>query len=206
MAIANYADLQTAVANWLKRTDLTSYIPDLITIAEAQMNRDFMNMNPPLRAMEVTTTGTLSGSSIALPTGYMGTKSFVLTVGGNNKPLKYKTPEQVAYYGQTSEPNYFSTSGDSMYFYPIPGTSYSYSWTYYKKFDPLSAGVNWIITNAPDIYLFGTLAQAEPFMKNDSRIATWVSFYQNAINSLEMANRKDRQSGSTLQMRSDSTV
>ena len=39
MAINTYATLQTAVANWLDRSDLTDRIPEFIALAEARMNR-----------------------------------------------------------------------------------------------------------------------------------------------------------------------
>ena len=39
MAIGTYAELQTAVANWLDRDDLTDRIPEFIALAEAKMNR-----------------------------------------------------------------------------------------------------------------------------------------------------------------------
>ena len=39
MAITTYAELKTAIANWLNREDLTSVIPDFISLAEADFNR-----------------------------------------------------------------------------------------------------------------------------------------------------------------------
>jgi hypothetical protein len=35
MSLSTYSDLQTQVANWLARSDLTAYIPDMITLFEA---------------------------------------------------------------------------------------------------------------------------------------------------------------------------
>jgi hypothetical protein len=206
VTITTYAELQTAVANWLKRSDLTSYIPDLISLAEAQMNRDFANFNPPLRAMEQTQTGTLSGSTLALPSRYMGTKRLRVSIGGQWRVMEVKSSEQLGPYTTTGEPVFISANGENLEFGPPPGTSYSYEWIYWQGFAALSAGVNWVITNAPDLYLFGTLLQAEPFIKNDKRIPIWAGFYKNAIQSLEMANRKDRMSGSTLRMRTDAAT
>ena len=39
MAIGTYAELQTAVANWLDRGDLTERVKEFIDLAEARMNR-----------------------------------------------------------------------------------------------------------------------------------------------------------------------
>jgi hypothetical protein len=39
MAISTYTDLKTSIASWLNRDDLTSVIPDFISLAEAGINR-----------------------------------------------------------------------------------------------------------------------------------------------------------------------
>ena len=56
MAITTYAELQTAIANWLARDDLTTYLPDFITLFEAAANRR-------LRVRQMETTATLTPSS-----------------------------------------------------------------------------------------------------------------------------------------------
>lgn len=40
MAITTYAELQTAVGNWLHRSDVSTIIPDLIALGEAHLNAD----------------------------------------------------------------------------------------------------------------------------------------------------------------------
>lgn len=207
MSLDSYTNLKTALANWLKRDNLTSYIPDFITLAETQMTRDFINMNPPPRQMEVTVTGTTSAgtNTIALPTGFKGTKRFQLQISGSYRALKYKTPEQMAVYQFTGTTEYYTTNGDNLEIGAGTSDAYNYSWTYYKAFDALSGSTasNWVLVNCPDLYLYGSLAQSAPFLKNDERIATWAALYNNGLKAFEMANVKDRQSGSTLQMRSD---
>ena len=39
MAISTYTELQTAVADWLHRTDMTSVIQDCVALAEERFNR-----------------------------------------------------------------------------------------------------------------------------------------------------------------------
>ena len=39
MAISTFAELKTAAANWLDRSDLTDRIPEFIALAEARFNR-----------------------------------------------------------------------------------------------------------------------------------------------------------------------
>ena len=40
MAITTYSELQSAVADWLNRDDLTSVIPNFIELAEADLTRN----------------------------------------------------------------------------------------------------------------------------------------------------------------------
>lgn len=166
MAISTYAELQTAVASWLHRDDsnLTSLVPDFITLAEAKLNRQLR-----LRAQEATATGTVA-ATVALPTSFIGMKSLTASAGGKNYPLTYVTPELIT--SETGQPTSYSIVGENIVF-QNSSTGYTYTLVYYVPFAALSAGVNWLITNAPDVYLYATLLEAAPYMKNDKRIATW---------------------------------
>lgn len=183
MSIANYSDLQTAVGNWLHRSDLTSVIPDLISLAEAKLNRRLR-----LAAMENTATGTVA-QSVSLPTGYVGMRSLSITSGSSTKSLTYLSPSEIK--NNNATPIGYSIIGDSIYFEPY-SSSYSYTLNYYKKFDPLSSGVNWLITNAPDVYLYATLLEAAPYIKDQNSIATYAQLLETAITNLEKSDKNDR--------------
>ena len=65
MAIATYTDLQTSIANFLARSDLTAQIPDFIALAEATMSRELETRSQEKRA----TANTVSGNEyLSLPT------------------------------------------------------------------------------------------------------------------------------------------
>lgn len=184
MAISNYSDLQSAVANYLHRGDLTGQIPDFISLAEARLNRRLR-----LRAMENTTTGTTTGQTISLPTGFVAAKRIQIALGGSTVPLTYVPPELVS--SSTGQPNSYSLIGDSIYLVPY-GSGYSYNLTYYKRFDSLSSGVNWLITNAPDVYLYGTLVEAATYIKDDAALTKWGELLKMAIEDVMKADRDDR--------------
>jgi hypothetical protein len=182
MAISNYAELQTAVGEWLHRSDLTGKIPDFITLAEAKINRVLR-----IRAMENIATGTPTNPT-ALPTGFVEMIALTVTNGGASYPLTYIPPAQLT--GDTATPNRYTLIGDNIYF--EPSGSGTYSLTYYKKFDPLSSGVNWLITNAPDVYLYATLLEASPYLVNDGRIQTWYQMLDKTVEQLQRADKADR--------------
>lgn len=191
MALANYSDLQTAVANYLHRGDLTALIPDFITIAEAKINRELR-----LRAMEQTATGSVS-DSVALPTGFIEMISLAVEIGGTKWPITYVPPSSLT--GETGTPRNYSLVGDNILFDPS-GTGYAYYLDYYKKFDALSSGVNWLITNAPDVYLYATLLEAAPYINDDARIQTWGQMLLDSVARLDRADHNDRY-GSNLVVR-----
>ena len=201
MAINTYSTLQTAVANWLDRSDLTDRVPEFIALAEATFNRVLR-----LRAMETTVADTTpSGSKEdALPTGYLQMREIHLTTSPVVS-LAYITPE-IMYRiraGSTSgKPNSYTIVGDNILFGPTPDGVYDYSMTYYKSFDALADGTqtNWLILNAPDLYLYGTLLQAEPFLMNDQRVQLWERGVRQIVNDLQQQDDKDRHSGSEMRV------
>lgn len=181
--ISNYAELQTAITSWLHRSDLTSLIPDFISLAEAKLNRRLR-----LRAQENTTTGTVA-ATVALPTGYIGMRSLTVSAGGVFSPVTYTAPENIS--GESGQPVSYSIVGDNLIF-QNSSTGYTYSLTYYKPFDALSAGVNWLITNAPDVYLYATLLEAAPYLKDDKRIDTWRNMLGESLDLLDRNDKRDR--------------
>jgi len=201
MAINSYSTLQTAVSNWLDRDDLSDRIPEFIALNEAIFNRVLR-----IRPMETTvTTSMVSGTkSYDLPTGYVQMREIHLDTSPITA-IQYLTPEMLyrIWAGSTSgKPQAYSIIGNQIFFGPSPDSAYDYIMTYYKKFDPLSdsATTNWIILNAPDVYLYGTLLQAEPFLMNDQRIPVWERALRQALADLQEQDDKDRHSGSELRV------
>tara|TARA_Y100000588_G_scaffold390035_1_gene494380 strand:+ start:1171 stop:1797 length:627 start_codon:yes stop_codon:yes gene_type:complete len=201
MAINTYSTLQTAVANWLDRNDLTDRIPEFISLAEATFNRTLR-----IRAMETTVSDTTpSGSKEdALPSGYLQMREIHLTTSPVIS-LAYITPEimyRIRAGSHNGKPNAYTIVGDNILFGPTPDDGYGYSMTYYKAFDALGddTQTNWLILNAPDLYLYGTLLQAEPFLMNDERVPLWERGVRQVINDLQEQDDRDRHSGSEMRV------
>ena len=201
MAISNYTELKTAVANWLDRDDLTDRIPEFIALAEARFNRVLR-----LRSMETKeTASTVAGQrNLALPASYIQMRNFQV----NTSPLttlSYVTPEiyDRVWGGSTSgTPKFYTILANEVSLGPIPASVQEVEMLFYKKFDNLSVTTttNWLITNAPDIYLYGTMLEAEPFIMNDERVPLWAQALQQGISDLQEQDNKDRHSGSALRV------
>ena len=73
MALVNYSDLKTSIADWLNRSDLTSVIPDFISLAEASFNKEIRNRKMIKRA-----TATIDSQYSAVPADWLQTVDFVV--------------------------------------------------------------------------------------------------------------------------------
>ena len=202
MAISTFAELKTAAANWLDRSDLTDRIPEFIALAEARFNRILR-----IRDMETVSTAisTVAGTrEYSLPTGFVQMKEFHLTTDPIT-PLSYVTPEMMSRMwagSATGKPQVFTIIADNVRLGPSPDSVYTTSMLYYKKFTALSddATTNDMLTNNPDVYLYGTLLEAEPFIMNDERVALWATAFKQAIDDIQFQDNKDRHSGSQLRV------
>jgi len=201
MAISNYTELKTAVANWLDRDDLTDRIPEFIALAEARFNRVLR-----LRSMETKqTASTVSGQrNYALPTNYIQMRNFQI----NTNPLttlSYVTPEiydRLWGGSQVGTPKFYTILSDEVSLGPSPASVMTLEMLFYKKFDNLSVSTatNWLIINAPDVYLYGSMLEAEPFIMNDERVPLWAQALQRSVSDLQEQDNKDRHSGSALRV------
>ena len=80
MALNTYSGLQASIANFLARSDLGTEIIDFIALAESEINRELR-----IRPMETTISFTIDAETEALPTGFLGVRSFLLMVLKNNR-------------------------------------------------------------------------------------------------------------------------
>jgi hypothetical protein len=78
--------------------------------------------------------------------------------------------------------------------------------TYYAKIPALTVSntSNWLLVDSPDLYLYGSLLQAAPYLQDDQRITTWAALYTTAINDLKVSDERSRMATSALRMRARS--
>ena len=209
MALSNYTELQSSLANWLNRSDLTTEIAnDFIVLTE----KDF-NSKLRVRKQISQTTITVNAETANLPTGFLQVRDFYILVGSEKYSLTYMTPpqmDQIRGTSMTGIPRVYTILGDTFRFSPKPDTTYTGTLNYYKSFDALSDSntTNYILTNHPAIYLYGSLYHAANFLGGvePARLQQWQGMYTTALERLERNDREDQFSGSPLQIRSDVTV
>ena len=205
MAISTKAELHTAVANWLNRSDLTSRIPEFISLAEASFNRNLRT-----REMLVRSTASTSGQYVSLPTDFQEMLNIELTSTTPPKRLVYITSDRSDDYrerqnNKTGIPDYYTIEGTSIQLLPTPNEAVTVQLNYYQDIPALSgladSANNWILSAHPDVYLYGTLMQASPYIMDPQSAQQWDALLVRSVQELTAADEKSRYSGGTLNMR-----
>lgn len=194
--ISTYADVQTAVANELHRSDLTSYIPDFIQRCESKLNAKLR-----IRQMETTMSTVVASGVIAVPTNYLEMKSAYVTSVTPYVYLQRKTPEWIyqQYPDRTGgdTPGFYAREGSNFIFGPYP-SGVTVQCVYYNRLIPISTAVNSTFLAYPGLWLYGALLEAEGFLKNDKRIPLWGTHYQGLLSLIQNESDAEEFSGSSL--------
>ncbi len=202
MAITSYTTLISAVKTYLNRSDISDdQVKEFISLAEASFNRVLRTRNQLTRS-----TSDVSTQFVTQPTDLLELYNIQL----NSDPIVRL--EQVslsamdalkAASSTTGKPLYFAITGSDLELYPAPDTSYEIEVIYYATIDPLttSAETNFLITNHPDLYLFGSLVQAEPFLMNDERIGIWGALLGKGVEELRISDERSQTESGTIVMR-----
>jgi len=181
MALSTYAELQTAIASTLNRDDLAAYVADWIALCEANAQRDVKHWRREKRA-----TATIDARFSAVPTDFVAPIRF--QVGTTDAPMQPISVQDMhdrraAADDNTGTPCFYALVGNEFEFFPTPTSSTTATLLYRATIPALSDGntSNWLLVNAPDVYLYGSLVHSAPFLQEDARIQTWGALYGQGI-------------------------
>lgn len=289
MALSNFSELKTEIANYVDRSDLTDQIPTFIKLTEARINRslrvrlmesvkvislvsgskrypvpsDYLQLRTVQYDTSSIANTTLNGDItdsvteiiLTSATGFTATGTILIgteqitytgistetltgctraangttaaahdsgagvieiytifttgTISDNvNKiihPLNYVTPQLLPRINAgsiTGIPEAYTMRAGYILMGPVPSSSYTMEIDYYAKVAALSdaAPTNTMLTNNPDIYLYGSLMEAEPFIMNDGRVALWQAAFARAIQDIQLQDDKDSHSGNSMRV------
>jgi hypothetical protein len=199
VSLDTYTALKASVADWLNRTDLTTQIPDFITLAEATMKRKIRKWTVFNNAFSIATARVVAPADLNVP------RSLRLITGSPSQdvPLRLCTIEMLNERKARSSnvagrPTDFAYVDGYFYFAPEPDATYTAELFYFSTLTPLSVSVasNSVLTEAPDAYLYGALMCAEPYLEHDNRIATWKAGFDDAIAQLNLKREDDEYTAS----------
>jgi hypothetical protein len=192
MALANYAQLQDSMKRWLwDRDDLSGDIPDFIAMFESDANSQLR-----VREMEATATITLTSGAGTIPTDFLAPRR----VYANASPIIDLQPADPAWaiekypYTSTDDPAFFYISGSSIYTKPV--CSSDLIMLYYQNIPALASNTsgNWLLTRAPNLYLYGSLMHAAPMLDDDPRALTWKTLRDEGFGTLMQSDITSRYS------------
>ena len=187
MAITTYAELKTAIANELDRSDISAEIIDFITLAESYIHHGGRG-GDPLRGREMETEASISVAAnvYALPSDYLG----VIDVTAKTSPLRQldviskRAANDIYATRTTGYPNHYYVVGSNITV--LPYTSADIELTYYQEIPALADDntSNWLLAKMPNLYLRASLMEAGIFLRDDALAAPMKALTDSYIDTL----------------------
>lgn len=200
--IADYDELQAAIADFLNREDLTPTIPTFIRLAESRIDRELRHWRQERRSEAA-----LSAQYSALPADFMQFVRLQLVDDrtGELSPVSMSTMLQMRAdrNDRPGRPTHYALTAQGLELFPTPDAEYTASMVYYGRIPALSASntTNWLLTEAPDVYLYGALIHSAPYLKDDARLTVWESLFKLGIDTLGTSSMDARFGGTGLKMK-----
>lgn len=185
--ITSYSTLVTEVQAYLARGDMAAAVPGFIQNFETRFYRQPKNWG---RWMESAFSQAIASSVIAVPSDWLGFKKALYVSGSPSTRLDWVSLDQC--YGlyprgaDTARPVVMARDSTNFVFGPAPDSDYTIKGVYYAKPTALrsaasDAALHYLITDLPDLCLYGALLEAEPYIKNDARIPVWRAYFGQAL-------------------------
>lgn len=186
MSLGTYAQLQTAMGTVAIRSDMATYAPDCITLAEARLNRELR-----VRRMIARATATISEEFSAVPVDFIAPRTFIV----DEEVVTYVTPDKADELSLvtsfTGDVKVYTVVGGEFRYLPVPTESVTATLTYWQRIPDLATNLtNWLLTTSPDVYLYGALVQFAA-ITSDERLTLWSGLYDNAVNAITTADRSE---------------
>lgn len=208
--VMTYSSLFTDIQTYLDRetdTELTAQIPGLISLAEIRCAREMKTLG---FKRVVVTNFNPSSSVIPKPARWRDTVSFLYGSGASGNTFNQMYPREYEFCrtywpdptltDSSQPPKYYADYDyNNWLIAPTPYTGYPVEISYYEKPIPLSVEnqTNWLTEIVPDMLLYGSLLESEPYVKNFDLIQTWQNLFDRALGAL-MGEDKKRRSDASL--------
>lgn len=191
-----YQEMKDLIADTLNRQDLSSAIPMFITMCEAGLNRELNHYKMEKRSSTV-----LSDQYHTVPSDFISVNRITV----NNKSLELISIDDMqdmrSYGNHSGNPTHYAVTAGEFELYPTPDGNVDAEVYYTAKISPLSSGENFVSQDHPDLYLYGSLIHAAPYLKEDERVQTWSALYAKALSMANSQSIKSKYSGTGLKMK-----
>lgn len=184
--VMTYDNLVTDVQKYMERDDtgFVEQIPSLIGLAESAIAAELKTL---LQLNVVETT--LAENQVVLNKPARWRKTVSMKVNGS--PILIRSQDYVAQYQSQSTPSAPLYYGEYDYnnwaFAPLPDQEYPVEIIYYSLIQPLDSTnqQNLFTRECPQAMLFGTLLQAQGYLKAMDKLQVWKSYYTDSLAALK---------------------
>ena len=193
MALDTYNNLVKEIVDFSHREDLAGKIASFINLSETTMYANDVELLA-VRSMETITTALTTGEFLALPADYESFRGIRLITPNNVGKLNYQAPQQMFNNIPPDRPSFFTIIGNQIQFNCVPDAEYTVQFQYFKKATPLSPTnqTNDILTNYPNIYLFGSLAALFGYAQDTQQEALYINKFIGAIRGANKSDKRGR--------------
>lgn len=200
--ITDYTSLQSAIADYLGRSDLTTQIQTFINQGEARIYRSLR-----VADMEKSLTGSLTNNTLAVPSDYQHMKELYISTSDGFQPLERADLWWMRGHYQTqtaqSAPIYYAREGQNFIFAPYPDSNYTVGGVYFARLPSLSVTntTNWLTAKNPDLIMAAALLEASTYLDDQPGVQYWTQRYGEISQDVQQSDKLERFSGSPLMMR-----
>ena len=202
MAITTYAELQSAITDFLNRDDLDAKAPTFISLAESNLSRDIRHWRQEKRS-----TAEIDTQYSAIPADFLEAVRFYIT-SGDTRPLELISQAEMLdrkynNLNTSGQPAYYAITAGEIEVYPVPDGTYTAELYYMANLPALSDSntSNWLLQYYPDAYLYGSLVHSAPYLKDDARLQVWAALYASAVDAINAESEKSKFGGSGRRMK-----
>jgi len=202
MSITSYADLQSSIANFMARSDLTTQIPEFIQLAESRMSRELETREQEKRSQATLTAG---DEYILLPNDFREVREVKINASPT-RVLTYYSPAALdSMYSSNGEgmPEGYSIVGLEMKLRPIPDSAYTSEIIYIGSLPSLSATVTpTLFLRSPDLYLYGALSEGYSYLLDEARAAQYDQKFTRILEEIKVDEQRSHYGTGSLQIKS----
>lgn len=208
--ITDYASLQAAAIEYLAKDGDTTFagrVPTFIQFCEAKLNRMLFTRQMEQRSTTTVNINSTEPEFISLPSDFQSMRRIRVSSVNGKPSLEFKTGVQMDEYrfmnGDVSaQPLFFTIFGTEIELAPTPDAAYTLEMVYRKNIPDLADNnTNWLLTLAPDLYLYGTLLETAPYTRKDDRLTMWADMFAQTLDSLNTLGRSSTFNAGPLAMR-----
>jgi hypothetical protein len=191
--VQTYDNLVADVISYMERDDagFVAQIPSLIGLAESAIAAELKTY---LQLTVVETTLRANQEVLAKPARWRKT----ISMKTNGKPMLMRSQDYVAMYQSESDPGvplyYAEYDYNNWAFAPQPDQDYPVEIIYYSEIQPLDSQnqQNLFTREAPQAMLFGTLLQAQGYLKALDKLPVWKQYYTDCLAALKKEDNSRR--------------